>query len=141
MADLHSSIAGLSKMATNAGAVGLVITECITISSAMRKHSKWANSSVTSILSGAPHVYRQNSSGLFDASGPSEDGPQGSYRQTGNGINPDAGEYRNWTSQWRSSGKMGEDVQNSPLISAFARLRSDLGCCPGLPAEPPKRQG
>src|SRR5690348_7542925 len=35
--------------------VALVITECITVTSAMRKHPWWAQSSVSAILGGGPN--------------------------------------------------------------------------------------
>lgn len=94
--------------------VALVVTECITVTSAMRKHARWAHSSVSAILGGgsstkAPAVHRRERS---------DQGVIGAAEQE------DA-----VASRWGLRGKKGKSMQDNPLMSAFARLRSDLKGC------------
>ncbi|KAJ4368168.1 GDP/GTP exchange factor for ARF [Neocucurbitaria cava] len=93
--------------------VALVVTECITVTSAMRKHARWAHSSVSAILGSSsnktPAVQRRD--------------------RTGQGI-VSAGEQEEAVpSRWGLRGKKGKSLQDNPLMSAFARLRNDLKGC------------
>jgi golgi-specific brefeldin A-resistance guanine nucleotide exchange factor 1 len=94
--------------------VALVVTECITVTSAMRKHTRWAHSSVSAILGGSstktPPVHRRERSvqGIISAR-----------------------EEESAPSRWGLRGKKGKSMQDNPLITAFARLRSDLKGCKG----------
>ncbi|KAL1798571.1 hypothetical protein ACET3X_002608 [Alternaria dauci] len=93
--------------------VALVVTECITVTSAMRKHARWAHSSVAAILGSSsnktPAVQRRD--------------------RTGQGI-VSAGEHEEAVpSRWGLRGKKGKSMQDNPLMSAFARLRNDLKGC------------
>ncbi|KAF1943055.1 Sec7-domain-containing protein [Clathrospora elynae] len=90
--------------------VALVVTECITVTSAMRKHARWAHSSVAAILGSSsnktPAVQRRD--------------------RTGQGI-ISAGEHEEAVpSRWGLRGKKGRSLQDNPLMSAFARLRNDM---------------
>ncbi|KAJ5250545.1 hypothetical protein N7489_000955 [Penicillium chrysogenum] len=98
--------------------VALVTTECITVTSSMRKHARWAHSSVSAILggNGASRVYER------DNSAPSSPGP----RRTGT---PRPDEDHVLANRWGLRGKKGKSMQDNPLISAFTRLRSDLKDC------------
>ncbi|CAG8084097.1 unnamed protein product [Penicillium salamii] len=99
--------------------VALVTTECITVTSSMRKHARWAHSSVSAILggNGASRVYER------DTSAPPSPNP----RKTGPLIrNEDDHVLAN---RWGLRGKKGKSMQDNPLISAFTRLRSDLKGC------------
>lgn len=93
--------------------VALVVTECITVTSAMRKHARWAHSSVAAILGSsstkAPAVQRRDRAGqgVVGATEADEAVP----------------------SRWGLRGKKGRSLQDNPLMSAFARLRSDLKGC------------
>ncbi|GAB7355078.1 hypothetical protein MBLNU459_g5665t1 [Dothideomycetes sp. NU459] len=98
--------------------VALVVTECITVTSAMRKHARWAHSSVTAILGGGPGrhsaaIDRTSNHGRTDSAGAlvfaDEDGTT--------------------STRWGLRGKKGKSMQDNPLLSAFARLRSDLKGC------------
>jgi len=98
--------------------VSLVVTECITVTSAMRKHARWAHSSVSAILGGVaatPTITPQRSNHDRFASGES----LGSS-EDGDGLA---------TGRWGLRGKKGSSMQDNPLLSAFARLRSDLKSC------------
>ena len=96
--------------------VALVTAECITVTSAMRKHARWAHSSVSAILGGTsaktPTVHRRERSGqgIIAPREPEDSAP----------------------SRWGLRGKKGKSMQDNPLITAFARLRSDLKGCKGL---------
>ncbi|CBX93961.1 similar to guanine nucleotide exchange factor (Gea2) [Plenodomus lingam JN3] len=96
--------------------VALVVTECITVTSAMRKHARWAHSSVAAILGSSsnktPAVQRRD--------------------RAGQGI-ISAGEQEEVVpSRWGLRGKKGKSLQDNPLMSAFARLRSDLKGCKNI---------
>jgi brefeldin A-resistance guanine nucleotide exchange factor 1 len=95
--------------------VALVVTECITVTSAMRKHARWAHSSVSAILGGSsnkiPAVQRRD--------------------RTGQGIINDGEQEEAVPSRWGLRGKKGKSLQDNPLMSAFARLRNDLKGCKG----------
>lgn len=94
--------------------VALVVTECITVTAAMRKHARWAHSSVAAILGGS-----------------SNKTPSISKRdRSGQGIVGGGGEQEEAVpSRWGLRGKKGKSLQDNPLMSAFARLRNDLKGC------------
>jgi brefeldin A-resistance guanine nucleotide exchange factor 1 len=95
--------------------VALVVTECITVTSAMRKHARWAHSSVAAILGSSsnktPAVQRRD--------------------RTGQGIISAGEQEEAVPSRWGLRGKKGKSMQDNPLMSAFARLRNDLKGCKG----------
>jgi brefeldin A-resistance guanine nucleotide exchange factor 1 len=121
--DVHSSRSSLTTAGDNPTAtravsvaidpVALIITECITVTSAMRKHARWAQSSVSAILGGGA-ARRPPSSLASLAVGDDADGGQLATR-------------------WGLRGKKGKSIQDNPLLSAFARLRSQLKGCRGMP--------
>ncbi|KAF2744238.1 Sec7-domain-containing protein [Sporormia fimetaria CBS 119925] len=91
--------------------VALVVTECITVTSAMRKHARWAHSSVAAILGGSAHktptIPRRDRN------------PNGVQGEQDDAV----------PSRWGLRGKKGKSLQDNPLMAAFARLRSDLKGC------------
>lgn len=96
--------------------VALVVTECITVTSAMRKHARWAHSSVTAILGASSHKT-----------------PMIPKRDRGGQGVISAGEHDEAVqSRWGLRGKKGKSMQDNPLMAAFARLRSDLKGCKGM---------
>lgn len=111
--------------------VALVVTECITVTSAMRKHARWAHSSVSAILGGgATPVSRLETVKQRPGSQAQKDGQKDgapSIRNRGLSIEDDAP----LASRWGLRGKKGQSMQDNPLLSAFARLRSDLKLCKG----------
>ena len=102
--------------------VALVTTECITVTSSMRKHARWAHSSVSAILGGnaASRVYDR------DTSAPPS--PQNGASRTKSQA-AEAGEDHALANRWGLRGKKGKSMQDNPLISAFTRLRCDLKGC------------
>ena len=109
--------------------VALVTTECIAVTSAMRKHARWAHSSVSAILGGGPSAQSQ----FFEPSIPPSPrvGHAGPKKgQSLAGKTPLEGET-GLAIRWGLRGKKGKSMQDNPLMSAFARLRNDLGGCQG----------
>ncbi|KAH8639869.1 hypothetical protein IG631_02810 [Alternaria alternata] len=104
--------------------VALVVTECITVTSAMRKHARWAHSSVAAILGSSsnktPPVQRRD--------------------RTGQGIISAGEQEEAVPSRWGLRGKKGKSMQDNPLMSAFARLRNDLKGCKGEDGNPDRTQ-
>lgn len=98
--------------------VALVLTECITVTSAMRKHARWAHSSVSAILGGA--------SSRTTSAVKKEKGEKG---VSGNATPLEEDEAL--ASRWGLRGKKGKSMQDNPLMSAFSRLRNDLKNCKG----------
>ncbi|KAJ5620387.1 hypothetical protein N7510_004371 [Penicillium lagena] len=96
--------------------VALVTTECITVTSSMRKHARWAHSSVSAILggNGGSRVYGDTSAPPSPRNG----------RPTSRLDDDHA-----LANRWGLRGKKGKSMQDNPLISAFTRLRSDLKGC------------
>ncbi|KAI9705603.1 MAG: GDP/GTP exchange factor for ARF [Candelina mexicana] len=109
--------------------VALITTECISVTAAMRKHSRWAHSSVSTILGGAGpaghalEVSRPSS----PSQGLARRRPQPS-RNPSVSTNPGRVDY-GLANRWGLRGKKGKSMQDNPLMSAFAHLRSDLAGC------------
>ena len=123
---------GDTKISIAVDPVALITTECITVTSAMRKHARWAHSSVSAILGGGPSIAtgsevsrlpRQNDRSLGSA--------QTQLGQAGRMPNGVFGEDDSLASRWGLRGKKGKSMQDNPLLSAFARLRNDLRGCTG----------
>ena len=99
--------------------VALVVTECITVTSAMRKHARWAHSSISSIL-GSSTTSRL---------------PPAAARATNHDRNRPGSKIDlieddgSLASRWGLRGKKGQSLQDNPLMSAFAKLRADLKGC------------
>ena len=101
--------------------VALVTTECITVTSAMRKHARWAHSSVSMILGGGPSMARDISQL------PRQTGQRQQRRLTNGSVDEDD----TLANRWGLRGKKGKSMQDQPLLSAFTRLRNDLRGCTG----------
>jgi brefeldin A-resistance guanine nucleotide exchange factor 1 len=110
------TLTGHNRISIAVDPVALVITECIAVTSAMRKHARWAHSSVAAILGGSstkvPPYVEGRRGPVADIATPQEDDSLGG--------------------RWGLRGKKGKSMQDNPLISAFTRLRSDLKQCKGL---------
>ena len=110
--------------------VALITTECITITSAMRKHSRWAQSSVSAILGGS--TGKQQEMEFYSQTSRTDNV---STRQRGPKIpDPSKAELNGSGEQSLASrlglrNKKGKEVKENPLLSAFARLRRDLAGC------------
>ncbi|RMZ34859.1 hypothetical protein D0859_01016 [Hortaea werneckii] len=111
-----------SNLTVAIDAVALVVTECITVTSAMRKHARWAHSSIASIL-GSSSTSRQPPSDVRTAN---------SERNRASGKIDLLDDDGTLTSRWGLRGKKGQSMQDNPLMSAFAKLRSDLKHCKNI---------
>ena len=110
----------------------LVITECITVTSAMRKHARWAHSSVSAILGGSSSPMTPT----FQQSRPStprdELGTRKGYKPVRGSSNfGDGLEVEGLANRWGLRGKKGKSIQDNPLIAAFGRLGAELTGCKG----------
>jgi golgi-specific brefeldin A-resistance guanine nucleotide exchange factor 1 len=103
--------------------VSLVISECISVTSVMRKHARWAHSSVSSILGGNP-----NPVALGPPSPLLRPGSKGSSSSMGgaDGMS-DVG----IANRWGLRGQKGKSMADNPLMAGFGRLRHELSGCKG----------
>lgn len=108
--------------------VALITTECITVTSAMRKHSRWAQSSVSAILGGGAPRREVGRPIRHDDQGFSPSQHQSRPSRSPNSLARDDDTLAN---RWGLRGKKGKSIQDNPLMSAFARLRNDLRGCTG----------
>ena len=111
--------------------VALITTECITVTSAMRKHARWAHSSVSAILGGAGSGSADRGSSRLLVPNESALGAQRGSGQVGRARSGTMEDDDGLVSHWGRRGKKGKSMQDNPLMSAFARLRSDLRGCTG----------
>ncbi|KAK9453145.1 hypothetical protein V1511DRAFT_513092 [Dipodascopsis uninucleata] len=95
-----SSLTPSSSISINA--ISLVINECITITSAMRKNARWAQSSVAAIL---------GTSGPFDSSPEIPVDDSGLVARLG------------------FKSRKHRSAQDNPLMTSFSKLRTDLSDC------------
>ncbi|KAI1205877.1 uncharacterized protein F4807DRAFT_441742 [Annulohypoxylon truncatum] len=100
--------------------VSLVISECISVTSAMRKHARWAGSSVSSILGGNPN--------------PVQLGPPSPFLRPGSksstaSFGADSTQDFGVANRWGLRGKKGKSFQDNPLMAGFGRLRHELSSC------------
>ncbi|TGO79168.1 hypothetical protein BELL_0041g00120 [Botrytis elliptica] len=124
---LNGSMASNTSMISVAvDPVTLIIQECRAVTSAMRKHPRWAHSSASSILGGHSSPL---SAGVQNSrpSTPRDDpgtrrAPKGSAASEGN---DDAG----LAIRWGLRGKKGKSMQDNPLMTGFQRLRQELTGC------------
>ena len=115
------------KVAIAVDPVTLITTECITVTSAMRKHTRWAHSSVSAILGGA------TVSGGREVRPKSKDTKAKDRSERSLNVpNGTLGNDDSLASRWGLRGKKGKSMQDNPLMSAFARLRNDIRGCTGL---------
>lgn len=103
--------------------VSLVISECISVTSVMRKHARWAHSSVSSILGGSPNSVQLGPSNPLlrprsKASAASSPGVDGAL---------DVGV----ANRWGLRGQKGKSMADNPLMAGFGRLRQELSGCKG----------
>ncbi|KAI1425367.1 Sec7-domain-containing protein [Xylaria sp. FL1777] len=100
--------------------VSLVISECISVTSVMRKHARWAGSSVSSILGGNPNPVQ-----LGPPSPLLRPGSKGSVTN----LSVDGTQDIGVANRWGLRGKKGKSMQDNPLMAGFGRLRHELSAC------------
>jgi hypothetical protein len=117
----------LSAVSVAIDPVALVTSECITVTSAMRKNARWAQSSVSAILGGG------GGSGYDSGLNTPVPGSPAPLGRKGRAIAGDA--EVGLAGRWGLRGKRGKSIQDNPLMAAFAKLRGDLQECKGLNAQ------
>ncbi|KAF4806065.1 hypotheticall protein [Colletotrichum siamense] len=96
--------------------VSLVMSECISITSALHKHARSPHSSVSAILGGNPNpIYL----------GPTNATPRGP-KATGSALNADNLQDAASANRWGLRGKRGRSIQDNPLMAGFGKLRHEL---------------
>lgn len=126
--------AGAAAVAVAVDPVALVVTECITVTSAMRKHARWAHSSVSAILGGSVGTVSSQSASLKSPRTPlvlSFKDPKAQDGKAAGSATNSVDEEIGLANRWGLRGKKGQSMQDNPLLSAFARLRSNLKRCKG----------
>jgi hypothetical protein len=111
--------------------VALITTECITVTSAMRKHTRWAQSSVSVILGGGTSGSTRHESHSSLGADENTSLPSHLAQRTKFAGADFRGGDGTIASRWGLRGKKGRSMQDNPLMSAFARLRHDLRGCRG----------
>ena len=130
------SLTHFSGVSVAVDPVALVVTECITVTSAMRKHARWAHSSVTGILGG--RALLEGAANL----GPSNDllkrfGSSGAQSTDRRSPAPgfwseNSGSNAHDSGAWSLRPKKTKPVTENPLMGAFIKLRGDLKGCRGM---------
>ncbi|KAF5661854.1 GEA2-GDP GTP exchange factor [Fusarium heterosporum] len=96
--------------------VSLVISECISITSAIQKHARSPHSSVSAILGGSPNPVQL---------GPPSPSPRGRSKSPAASIGGD-GSHDGLTNRWGLRGQKGKSMQDNPMIAGFGKLRHEL---------------
>ena len=105
--------------------ISLVISECISITSAIQKHARSPHSSVSAILGGSPNPLNL---------GLTIPPPKSRIKSAASGVeSADVSSDNNGTSnRWGLRGQKGRSMQDNPLIAAFGKLRHELAGVKGL---------
>jgi len=110
--------------------VALITTECITVTSAMRKHARWAHSSVSAILGGSSSPMNPSMQNSRPGT-PSEDPRQRRGNRSVSGLGGEGFDDGGLANRWGLRGKKGKSMQDNPLMAGFGRLRRELVGCKG----------
>lgn len=102
--------------------VSLVISECISVTSVMRKHARWAHSSVSSILGGSPNSVQL---------GPSNPLLRPKSKASAANLSVDGALDVGVANRWGLRGQKGKSMADNPLMAGFGRLRHELSSCKG----------
>jgi golgi-specific brefeldin A-resistance guanine nucleotide exchange factor 1 len=97
--------------------VSLVISECISITSAFQKHARSPHSAVSAILGGSPNPVH------LGPPGPAlRGGIKSPAADSAGDVLPDVG----LANRWGLRGKRGKSIQDNPLMAGFGKLRHEL---------------
>lgn len=97
--------------------VSLVISECISITSAIQKHARLQHSSVSAILGGSPNPIHL---------GPPSPSLRGRSKSPSEGLGGDGALDSSLTNRWGLRGQKGKSMQDNPMIAGFGKLRHEL---------------
>ena len=130
---LHDSFARV-PISVAVDPVALITTECITVTSAMRKHARWAHSSVSAILGGGSNTPNPLSQGSRPSTPREEVVNRKVHKSRPSWAegNQDEG----LANRWGLRGKKGKSMQDNPLMAGFGRLRRELVGCRGIIPSP-----
>ena len=109
--------------------VALITTECITVTSAMRKNPRWAHSSVSAILGGNSTPTNPSLQSSRPSTPGDDLGTRKGHRNRPGVADGDDGGLAN---RWGLRGKKGKSMQDNPLMAGFGRLRHELTGCRGM---------
>ena len=109
--------------------VALITTECITVTSAMRKNPRWAHSSVSAILGGSVAPLSPNNQTSQPSTPQEGSGTRKGLKNRSGVADGDDGGLAN---RWGLRGKKGKSIQDNPLMAGFGRLRQELTGCKGM---------
>ena len=102
--------------------ISLVISECISITSAIQKHARSPHSSVSAILGGNPNPIQL---------GPPSPSPNRRSKSPNLGVD---GANDGVTNRWGLRGQRGKSMQDNPMIAGFGKLRHDIAGMKGTGA-------
>jgi brefeldin A-resistance guanine nucleotide exchange factor 1 len=111
--------------------VALITTECITVTSAMRKHARWAHSSVSAIL-GVTSPLNPGTQDSRPSTPRDNSGSRKGLRSRSSLGYTDGGDDEGLANRWGLRGKKGKSMQDNPLMAGFGRLRRELVGCKGI---------
>src|SRR5579871_6357789 len=95
--------------------VALITTECITVTSAMRKHARWAHSSVSAILGGSSSPSNPVRQGSRPAT-PGDD-LSSTKRSKAQSSLIELEEEGGLANRWGLRGRKGKSMQDNPLMA------------------------
>lgn len=102
--------------------VSLVMSECISITSAIHKHARSPHSSVSAILGGNPNPIHL---------GPPSPSSRGAPKTSGANLGIDGSQDVASANRWGLRGKKGRSIQDNPLMAGFGKLRHELASVRG----------
>lgn len=97
--------------------VSLVISECISITSAIQKNARSPHSSVSAILGGSPNPIHL---------GPPSPALGGRSKSPSGSISGDSTQDAGLANRWGLRGQKGKSMQDNPMIAGFGKLRHEL---------------
>lgn len=97
--------------------VSLVISECISITSAIQKHARSQHSSVSAILGGNPNPIQL---------GPPSPSLRGQSKSPPGDVGGDAAQDAVLSNRWGLRGQRGKSMQDNPMIAGFGKLRHEI---------------
>ena len=125
------NMAAKSNVSVAVDPVALITTECITVTSAMRKHARWAHSSVSAIL-GVTSPLNPATQDSRPSTPRDESGNRRGLRSRPSLGYTDGGDDEGLANRWGLRGKKGKSMQDNPLMAGFGRLRRELIGCKGI---------
>jgi golgi-specific brefeldin A-resistance guanine nucleotide exchange factor 1 len=125
-----SSMTSRTAISVAVDPVALITTECITVTSAMRKHARWAHSSVSAIL-GVTSPLNPGTQDSRPSTPRDDNGTRKGLKSRSSLGYADGGDDEGLANRWGLRGKKGKSMQDNPLMAGFGRLRRELTGCKG----------